>query len=345
MIKTLHLLSACAFLACIVIGIPTTNAQEYTCSTLESISEINLLKSKKSNFVIFAEDSHNDNLINRQHVFDYMVSIKQQGFNQLALEAAVAYEYVSSLEDTTVINGLVGPLNYSFLRRLLLYNKENQDTPVNVRGFDVETYPPFALNMLDFILKKYPAKPKELDELHLAIEKIRLMSSEEEQSDSIKELAIKIKQYNPRSTGVFSESDSAYFFKISNNLKMGVLFNFKDWKLREKYIFQNIESINNESNNKSVILIGSQHVDKKVYRNVPSLYTMMLEKGMLKPETDSAPVILFKKDNNTAERLGLYKIPKKDKEYIMKYISQYSGLIYCAGSKIEKPAKGYLFYE
>ncbi|MCF6352878.1 MAG: hypothetical protein L3J06_07695, partial [Cyclobacteriaceae bacterium] len=157
MLKILHLLSACTFLTCIVIGIPTTNAQEYSCSTLESITEINLLKSEESNFIIFAEDSHNDNLINRQYVLDYLISIKKQGFNQLALEAGVAYEYVSNLEDTTVISGLVGPQNYGFLRRLLLYNKENQNAPINIRGFDVETYPPFALNILDFILKKYPA--------------------------------------------------------------------------------------------------------------------------------------------------------------------------------------------
>jgi len=343
--RGLPCLLACAFLLFITSGLSSVNAQNYTCSMIESVSEINFVENNASNFVIFAEDSHNDNLINRQYVFDYLVSVNKYGYNQLVLEAGVAYEYVSRLNDTIAISGLVGPQNYSFLKKTLLYNQENKDTPINIRGIDVETYPPFALSVLDFILDKYASKPNELNMLHLAIEKISLIIAKEGQSDSIKELSIKIKQYQPKSAGVLSKTDSTYFFKISDNLRVGALFNFKDWGLREKHIFQNIELINNESDRKSVILIGSQHVDKKVYRNTPTFYTMMLKNGILNPETDSAPIIIFKKGENTPERLGLYKIPKRDKKYMIEYITQNSGLNYCSSTKIDKPTIGYLFYE
>ncbi|VAW27441.1 hypothetical protein MNBD_BACTEROID06-807 [hydrothermal vent metagenome] len=321
-------------------------AQNYTCSTLDNISEINLTISEESNFVIFAEDSHSDNLRNKEFAIQYLQFLNQNGFNSLALELGVAYEYVSGLGDTTTISGLIGPLNYKFIRNVHLYNYEKPESSITIRGFDVETYFPFALKILGFIFEKYASKSNELNKLLLASERVNKMGEGEVQNNSIIELTASVKNYVVRKNeGVLSSVDSIYLYKIADGLENGVLFNFKDWNLRENKIFKNIELLAKNPRRKYVLLVGSQHVDKKVYRKTPSFYTRMLTAGILKPEIDTAPVIIFRKDENIDDRLGLYKISKEDYKLITEYLTQNAGMIYCKDSKPESSSKSYLFYD
>ncbi len=333
-------------LSLLTIGITPTFAQSYSCSTLQNISEINLVKSKKSNFIIFAEDNHKDKLYNREFVIEYLQSINKNGFNSIALEAGLAYEYVAGLGDTTTINGLVGSLNYKFIKKVFLYNKEKPESPISIKSFDVETYPPFALKIIGFITEKYASKSNDLNKLLLDSERANRMDEGEAQNNFIIELSANIKNYVAhKNEGVLSSVDSIYLYKIADGLENGVLFNFTDWKLRENKIFRNIELLAKNTEHKYVVLVGSQHVDKKVYRNTPSFYTMMLTNSILKPEIDAAPVIIFRKHESINDRLGLYKMPKKEYKYIIEYLKQQTGLIYCSSNNMERLNKSYLFYD
>ncbi len=329
----------------IIFFVPNAFGQNCSCSTFESISELHLSKNTESNFIIFAEDSHDNTIENYQHLVNYIASVKYKGYNQLLFEIGVAYEYVASLEDTILISKLVGPLNYAFLKNIAIYNNENADSPIRIRGFDVETYPPFALKVLDLILDKYGTRSTKIVAMQSLITSINLMNDNVIKNDSIINLANQIITYVSTKPVFFNELDSYYLDKIADNLKAGILFNFKNWKLRENYIYQSIVNINKETNSKSIMLIGSQHVDKKVYRNVPSFYTTMKANGMLKPETDIPPIIIFNKKDDLSKRLRLYKISKNDSKIILEYLNKHNGLVYCKYNQAQNRQFSFLFVD
>ncbi len=333
------------FIICILLfGGHNLYAQNYSCITVDSIQSLNFLGSNESRFIIIAEDSHTDNLTNRQFVLDYLIYLNKNGFDQILFEGGASFEYVSTLEDTTLIKELIAFKNYSFLRQIFLYNENNYGFQIAIIGVDVETYPPFALKIMGYILDKYShLENKELDKLKNKIAKMSLIESEEVDHDSIMLISKTIKLFAVKNARILSEKDAKYLDEISNKMELGILFNYENWGLREEHIYKNIESINNNKSHKSILLIGTQHVDKKIYKNTPSVYKRMIDNSII--EASNTPIVIFNKNENLNTRLRIYNLAKKDFKHITSFLAKHpNGLTYCKNVNPRKYENHFLFY-